>query len=92
MNELSSEVDLSVEWWRPLVQWVLCIPHLFVNVALTLSSVVVWAASVPVVLVRGRLPAWMASFHVLVLRERARVFAPLFVLRRDRPPFGWARR
>ena len=90
MNEISTEVDVEVERWRPLVQWFLCGPHLLVNAVLSAASIVVWAVSVPIVLVTGRLPRWIASFHVVVLRERARTFAYLFVLRRDHPPFGWS--
>src|SRR5689334_23354365 len=90
MNEIATEIDVEIEWWRPLVQWLWCLPHLFVNAVLSGASIAVWAVSVPVVLVTGRLPRWMASFQILVLRERARTFAYLFALRRDHPPFGWS--
>jgi hypothetical protein len=90
VNEIATEIDVEIEWWRPLVQWIWCVPHLLVNGVLSGASIVVWLMSVPVVLATGRLPRWMASFQVLVLRERARTFAYLFVLRRDHPPFGWS--
>jgi hypothetical protein len=90
VNEIATEIDVEIEWWRPLVQWFWCLPHLFMNGVLSAASIVLWAASVPVVLVTGRLPRWMARFQVLVLRERARTFAYLFVLRRDHPQFGWS--
>ena len=90
MNEIATEIDVDVERWRPLVQWIWCVPHLLANGVLSAASIVVWAVSVPVVLALGRLPRWMATFQVLVLRERARTFAYLFVLRRDNPPFGWS--
>jgi hypothetical protein len=90
VNEIATEIDVEIEWWRPLVQWLWCVPHLVVNALLSAASIVVWVVSLPVVLATGRLPAWMARFQVLVLRERARTFAYLFALRRDHPPFGWS--
>ena len=89
MNEIATELDVEIEWWRPLVQVIWCVPHLLVNGALSAASIALWLLSIPTVLVLGRLPRWMARFQVMVLRERARTFAYLFWLRRDHPPFGW---
>jgi hypothetical protein len=84
------EVDETVEWWRPLVHIFLCVPHLAYNAVLTGASLLAWLVSVPVVLVTGHLPRALGVLQVVVLRERARTFAFLFVLRRSTPPFATA--
>jgi hypothetical protein len=88
---ITAEVDERVEWWRPLVQWVMCVPHLAYNGLLSAVSIVAHIVAIPIVVATGRLPRPLAELHVLVLRERARTFAFLFLLRRSRPPFATAR-
>jgi hypothetical protein len=88
MTTITLTVDERVESWRPLVHWLLCLPHLLWNAVLTVASIVAYLVSVPVVLVTGRLPGWVGAVQVLVLRERARTFAYLFVLRRSKPPYA----
>jgi len=85
---ISLAVDERLEWWRPLVHWLLCLPHLAWNAVLTGLSLPAYVVSIPVVLVTGRMPRSLATFQVFVLRERARTFAYLFVLRRSKPPYA----
>jgi hypothetical protein len=87
MIDISLRIDEELEWWRPLVQWVLCLPHLAVNGVLTILSGVAWIPMAVAVAVTGRVPRRLAAFQVLVLRERARTFGYLFVLRATMPPF-----
>ena len=88
MVDISLTVDEEIEWWRPLVQWFLCIPHLVANAVLTALSAVAWVPMAVAVALSGRVPHRLARFQVLVLRERARTFGYLFVLRRTSPPFA----
>lgn len=81
------EVESPVSWWRPLVQWLLCVPHLVYTVALTAVSLAVAVAIVPCALVTGRVPSALLGFQVLTLRERVRCYSYFFVLRSSRPPY-----
>jgi hypothetical protein len=85
---ISLAVEERVEWWRPLVHWLLCLPHLAWNGVLTGASLLAHLAAVPVVLATGRVPRVLVDFQVFVLRERARTFAYFFVLRRSKPPYA----
>lgn len=77
MLTIRSTVDETVEWWRPLVQPVRCIPHLLYNGVATAASIVAYLVSLPMVVATGRMPARLAAFQVAVLRERARTFGHL---------------
>jgi hypothetical protein len=88
MPTISLAVDERVEWWRPLVHWLFCLPHLAWNAVLTGLSLPAYLAAIPVVLATGRVPRRLAELQVFVLRERARTFAYLFVLRRSKPPYA----
>lgn len=88
MLTLQLDIDEDIERWRPLVQWLLCIPHLVFNGMAAGASVLAWIVTVPIVVITGRVPRPLADFQVAVLRERARTFGYLFVLRRSAPPFA----
>lgn len=91
MLTIALDIDEEIEWWRPLIQWLFCIPHLVFNGVATGVSVLAWIVTVPIVVVTGRVPKSLADLQVAVLRERARTFGYLFVLRRSAPPFATAR-
>jgi len=78
---MAGELDHRVTWWRPLVQWVPCVPHNLVAGVLALLQIVVAALTAPYVVATGRVPAWVGRFHHRVLRHRASTFAFFFVLR-----------
>jgi hypothetical protein len=82
------EARSSVAWWRPLVQGVLCIPHLLYTGVLAAASLGVAVAIAGAVAVTGRVPARAAAFEVLALRERLRCYSYFFVLRSSRPPYA----
>lgn len=84
------EVESPLEWWRPLVHWLLCVPHLIYTGALATASVVVAFVIGLVVVVTGRIPPRLAAFQVLTLRERVRCYSHFFVLRRSLPPLATA--
>ena len=76
--------------WRPLVHWLLAIPHLvIVNVLQTVSEVLAiisWFA----ILFTGKLPSGLASFQAMYLRYTLRTFTYFGFLREEYPPFGFA--
>jgi hypothetical protein len=81
------DVEARVEWWRPLVQWVLCIPHLLYEVVLSGASVVLALVMGLIVATTGHVPEKLAAFQTTTLRERVRCYAYLFVLRSSLPPY-----
>ena len=73
--------------WRPLVHWLLAIPHFVVLWVLGLVSEVVGFVSWIVILFTGELPEGLANAQVLYLRYSARVFTYVFFMREEYPPF-----
>ena len=75
--------------WRPLVHWLLAIPHLvIVNVLQTVSqvlAVISWFA----ILFTGRLPAGLANFQAMYLRYSMRTATYAGFLREEYPPFSF---
>jgi hypothetical protein len=75
--------------WRPLVQWLLAIPHWFVLYALGILSRALMIISWFVVLITGRLPAGLANMQVMYLRYADRTLAYAGFLVDDYPPFAF---
>lgn len=73
--------------WRPLVQWLLAIPHLIIAEALGAVSQVVAVISWFAILITGRLPAGMADLQALYLRYNVRASTYAAFLREEYPPF-----
>src|SRR5437899_12426742 len=82
------EADEQLPPWRPLVQWLLAVPHLLYTTALIAASVVVWLGIAGCVLATGQVPARLAEFQVFALRERVRTYSYFFALRSSYPPFA----
>lgn len=76
--------------WRPLVQWILAIPHLIIAGALGYAACAVAVVTWFVVLFTGRLPAGLANFQVMVLRYTARADLYAGFLYEEYPPFDFA--
>jgi hypothetical protein len=76
--------------WRPLVNWLLAIPHVLVVGALRyvaqLLAVVCWF----IIVFTGRLPSELANFQVMYLRYGVRTSAFAWFLREEYPPFAFA--
>jgi hypothetical protein len=75
--------------WRPLVQWLLALPHLLILYALGILSQVVGIISWFVVLITGRLPASLAGVQTMYLRYYNRVMAYQGFLLEAYPPFSF---
>ncbi len=78
-----------IDRWRPLVQWLLAIPHLLiVDVLATVArllAVISWFA----ILFTGRLPAGLAGFQSMYLRYSLRTATYAGFMRAEYPPFGF---
>ena len=73
--------------WRPLVQWLLAIPHFIVLYALGILSQVVAVVAWFVILFTGKLPEGLAGVQHLYVRYANRTYAYAGFLREEYPPF-----
>lgn len=85
--QLRLDAPLEVARWRPLVQWILAIPHLIIvgilgNIASVLS-IISWF----IILFTGRLPEGIANVQSMVLRYEMRTYSYAYWMREAYPPF-----
>jgi hypothetical protein len=73
--------------WRPLVNWILAIPHFIVLSALNHLSQVVSVLSWFAILFTGKLPPGFANLQAMNLRYSTRAFAFAAFLHEEYPPF-----
>ncbi len=79
--------DDRIARWRPLVHWVLVIPHAVIaNVLSNVGGVVAFISWFAIVFT-GRLPQGLADLQVLVIRYGARTYAYALWLHESYPPF-----
>jgi hypothetical protein len=75
--------------WRPLVHWLLAIPHLVILYALGLAMQVVWLISFFTVLFTKQIPDGLFNFQVFVLRYQYRVYTYTTFMREPYPAFDF---
>jgi hypothetical protein len=73
--------------WKPLVQWILAIPHYVVLYALGVVSEVVAIISWFAILFTGKLPEGLAGIQHLYIRYSNRTYAYAAFFREEYPPF-----
>lgn len=83
--ELDAPVKLAN--WRPLVQWILAIPHIIIASVLGYAAAVVWIISFFAVLLTTRIPDGLYNFQVMILRYRARAWSYAGFLHDQYPKF-----
>ena len=76
--------------WRPLVNWVLAIPHLAVLYALRILSQVIGVISWFVILFTGNLPDTFANLQAMWMRYEQRTYTFTLFMREEYPPFAFA--
>jgi hypothetical protein len=76
-----------IDNWRPLVQWLLAIPHFLILYVLGFVSEVVGIISWFVILITGRLPEGFATLQCLYIRYSNRTTSYAAFLREEYPPF-----
>ncbi len=76
--------------WRPLVQWILAIPHLIIAGALQYAAGALSLISWVVILFTGKLPSGLANFQVMILRYNARVELYAGFLYDQYPPYDYS--
>lgn len=87
--QLDLEAPLEVARWRPLVHWLLAIPHwavLYVlNIALSVLGIVAWFA----ILFTGNIPRGVFDFMSMIFRYQWRTTSYVAFLREPYPPFDF---
>ena len=83
------EVDAPerIDNWRPLVQWLLAIPHFLILYVLGIVSEVVGIISWFFILITGKLPEGLATLQCLYIRYNNRAWSYAGFLREEYPPF-----
>jgi len=76
--------------WRPLVHWILAIPHVAIVYVLGTVSEVIAVISWFAILFTGRLPAGLANFQAMYVRYSLRTATYFGFLREEYPAFSFA--
>jgi Domain of unknown function (DUF4389) len=84
---LEVEPAPRIAHWRPLVHWLLVIPHAVVLYVLGIVSSVVAFISWFAILFTGQLPEGLAGLQALYIRYTNRYSVYFFFLREEYPPF-----
>jgi len=87
--QLSLHADRQMARWRPLVQWVLAIPHLVVVSALTTLRHVLTAISFFTVLFTKRIPRPLFDAIAMTYRYEWRSVSYAMFLHENYPPFDF---
>jgi hypothetical protein len=85
--DLRVDAPLEVANWRPLVHWLLGIPHLVVANVLNQVAQVLAFVSWFIIVFTGNLPEQIARFQVMILRYESRAYSYALWLRESYPPF-----
>ncbi len=85
------EVDRAdrIANWRPVVQWLLAIPHFMILYGLEIVARAVAVISWFAIVFTGRLPDGLASLMCLFIRYNNRAVAYAGFLREEYPPFAF---
>jgi hypothetical protein len=75
--------------WRPLVNWLLAIPHFIILYGLQILSEVVAFVSWFVILFTGSLPEGFANIQAMYVRYELRTYSFALFLREEYPPFAF---
>ncbi|MCZ7529068.1 MAG: DUF4389 domain-containing protein [Acidimicrobiia bacterium] len=84
------DAPLEVANWRPLVHWLLAIPHIIVLYALGVVSGVLAFLSFFTVLFTKEIPDGFVRTQAMVLRYELRVQTYVMFMREDYPPFSFS--
>jgi hypothetical protein len=75
--------------WRPLVHWLLAIPHLIVVAILSQIGSLIWIVCFFTVLFTRNIPEGLFNFQAMILRYSARTLSYVLYLREEYPPFDF---
>ncbi len=87
---LTFEPPEKVANWRPLLNWLLAIPHFIILYGLRILAEVVSIISWFVILFTGELPESFANIQSMYLRYEIRAYTYALFMREEYPPFTFA--
>ena len=87
--ELEFQADRHITQWRPLVQWLLAIPHLMIASALQGLRQVLTLISLFTVLFTKRIPRPLFDAIVMTYRYEWRAMSYALFMHEDYPPFDF---
>jgi hypothetical protein len=76
--------------WRPLVNWLLAIPHFVILYGLRVFSEVVGVISWFAIVFTGKLPEGLANVQTMYVRYEMRTYTYALFMREEYPPFAFA--
>lgn len=88
--QLDIQTPDKIANWRPLVQWIMAIPHFIISYVLLIVAQVVAFVSWFVILFTGKLPEGLANVTCMALRYQTRAQAFSGFLHAEFPPFDFA--
>lgn len=88
--QLSYDPPDKIANWRPLVQWLLAIPHYVILYVMQFVSQVIAFISWFVILFTGNLPEGLAGVQAMYVRYTMRTYSYTLFLREEYPPFTFA--
>lgn len=84
---LELEAPLQIARWRPLVHWLMAIPHMIIAYVLSyvaqFVALIAWFA----IVITGKLPAGLGNFMAMAVRYQERAYTYAGYLYEDYPPF-----
>src|SRR3982075_1532662 len=87
--QLEFQADLHITRWRPLVQWLLAVPHLMIASALRSLRQVLTLISFFTVLFTEQIPRPLFDAIVMTYRYEWRAMSYAFFMHEDYPPFDF---
>lgn len=87
--QLAFNADLHITRWRPLVQWVLAIPHLMIARMLNSLRSILTLISLVSVLFTERIPGALFDVIAMTYRYEWRAMSYALFLHEDYPPFDF---
>ncbi len=84
---LDLDAPLEVQNWRPLVHWLLAIPHMLIIYGLSVVSEILGLISLFAILFTKKNP--FVDFQAMVLRYQWRTWSYVFWMRNEYPPFDF---
>ena len=88
--QMELRADLHITRWRPLVQWLLAIPHLMIAYALRFLRQILTLISFFAVLFTEQIPRQLFDAIVMTYRYEWRAMSYAFFMHEDYPPFDFA--
>jgi Domain of unknown function (DUF4389) len=76
--------------WRPIVNWLLAIPHLAILYALRILAEIISVLSWFAIVFTGSMPESFANLQSMYMRYELRVYPFVMFMREEYPPFAFA--